>query len=65
MPKPQLVDLKYDQLLIDDNKYKAILFVFGDKEVWLPRDLIEVNHDHSEVTVPVWLAEEKEIENHG
>jgi hypothetical protein len=57
----KLVDIAYDQIILDDDKYKAVLFDFGGKEVWLPRSQIEINTDHREVTMPERLAIEKEI----
>jgi hypothetical protein len=57
----KLVDVRYDEIILDDDRYKAILFDFGGKEVWLPRSQIEVDTDHKEVTLPERLAVEKEI----
>lgn len=56
-----LVDVEYDRIKIDDERYKAILFQFGRKEVWLPRRFIEVDPDAETVACPEWLAQEKGI----
>ena len=38
----------------------SILFYDGDREVWLPKSQIEINGDGT-VTMPEWLAQEKEL----
>ncbi len=40
---------------------KAILIDDGTKEVWLPKSQIELNREDSIVTMPEWLAMEKEL----
>lgn len=59
----EVVDVQYDRIKLDDKKYKSILFEFGDKEVWLPRSLIEVDTDARVVVMPRWKAEQAEIED--
>ena len=62
MPKSQLVDLDYQEILIDNpEKHDAILMVVEAKEVWLPYSLVEIDRDNKEVTMPEWLAIEKEL----
>jgi len=42
----------------------AILFFDGERETWLPRSQLEEMSKHSdgvEITIPRWLAEEKEL----
>ncbi len=56
-----LADVGYDQIILDDDNYKAVLFAINGKEVWLARSLIEVDKDDKIVTMPEWLAIEKEI----
>ena len=58
----ELVDVKYTRIKIDSPRQQAVLFVVGGKDVWLPRSQIEVDPDARIVTMPVWLAEEKEID---
>ena len=58
----EVVDVKYDRVKIDDPGRKAVLFVIGGKDVWLPRSQVEVDVDAKIVTMPAWLVEEKEIE---
>lgn len=60
----EVVDLAYDSIEQDSEHHKAVLFKFGDKEVWLPRSLIEVDTDAREVTVPIWKAEMEGIEGY-
>lgn len=58
----ELVDVKYDLIKIDHERHKAILFEIGGREVWLPRDLIEVDRDARVVTLPAWKAEQEGID---
>ena len=60
----EIVDVRYDRIKIDDDRHKSILFQFSEKEVWLPRSLIEVNIDDKTVTMPVWKAEQEGIEGY-
>ena len=60
----EVVDVRYDRIKIDDDRHKSVLFQFDEKEVWLPRSLIEVNVDDKTVTMPVWKAEQEGIEGH-
>lgn len=42
----------------------AILFFDGERECWLPKSQIEDQSNYSdgvEITIPLWLAEEKEL----
>jgi len=42
----------------------AILFFDGSREVWIPKSQLEdrsVYSDGVEITIPRWLAEEKEL----
>ena len=42
----------------------AILFFDGEKERWIPKSQIIERYAYSdsvEITIPVWLAEEKEL----
>ena len=42
----------------------AILFFDGQTEVWLPKSVLEersVYSDGVEITIPRWIAEEKEL----
>ena len=57
----KLADIDYDQIILDDDKYKAVLFEIGGKEVWLPRSLIEIDLDSKQVTMPERLAIDKEL----
>ena len=60
----EVVDVRYDRIKIDDDRHKSVLFQFDEKEVWLPRSLIEVNTDDKTVTMPVWKAEQEGIEGY-
>jgi hypothetical protein len=61
MTTQTLADISYDNILIDDPKHKAILFEIGGEKFWLPRSLIEVDEDSCCVTMPEWLAIEKDL----
>ncbi len=65
--EPQLITVKGEWR---KDTQKAHMVYFGDnmagREVWvaLPMSLTE-NHNDGTFTIPVWLAEEKGIENAG
>ncbi|MCK4821700.1 hypothetical protein KA005_38395 [bacterium] len=43
----------------------AVLFVFGDDVVWIPKSQItDLDQENKTLEIPLWLAEEKEIENY-
>jgi len=55
--------LKYDSIKVDKPDLKAVLFVFGDDEVWIPRSQIrDLDENRSEIDIPSWLAIDKGIE---
>lgn len=56
-----LADVDFDLIKIDDPARRAILFSIDGADVWLPRSLIEVDEDDKVVTMPQWLAEEREL----
>jgi hypothetical protein len=64
MPKKgsDLVDVSYRRIKIDSTEYRSILFEIGDKEVWLPRSLIEVDEGTKTVALPAWKAEQEGID---
>lgn len=64
MSKPtELVSLGYDK--ITAMTPRAILFVFGDDEEWLPKSQItDLDEQLLVVEIPLWLAEKKEIEGY-
>jgi len=55
--KSDIVDVAYESIKIDDDKYRSILFVIGGEDIWLPRSLIEVDVDAKTVAVPRWKVE--------
>lgn len=57
MLEEQLID--YDE--IKSQTGKAILFKFGDKEVWLPKSQIKMKPGSKAVLVPNWLCFENEL----
>jgi hypothetical protein len=58
----ELVTIEYDEIRVDDDRHKSILFLIGDREVWLPRSLVEVNEDDKTVRVPQWKVELEGLE---
>ena len=43
----------------------AVLFVFGDDDVWIPKSQIkDLDQEDKTLEIPLWLAEEKEIEDY-
>lgn len=57
----EIVDVDYERIKIIGDHRKAILFVINGEDKWLPRSLIEVDTDARVVTMPIWLAVEKEL----
>lgn len=54
----------YVEIIRDNDKDLAILVSDGVSEFWLPRSQIEIEHrkdGHAEITLPEWLAIDKEI----
>ena len=52
--------LTYD--FIEHETKSAYLIVFGETEVWLPKSLSILDTKNVTIEVPLWLAEDKEIE---
>lgn len=42
---------------------KSFLVTFGDEKVWLPQSLTEICESDNTLTIPWWLAVEKELED--
>ncbi len=43
----------------------AILFIFGDDNVWLPKSqILDLDEETKTLEISQWLAEEKEIEDY-
>lgn len=40
---------------------RAFLFNDGTKDVWLPKSQCEWDEDSQTMTLPIWLAQEKEL----
>lgn len=57
--KHDLVDLNFDEVLAETEK--AWLIVIGDEKHWLPKSQVEIDLEDRQVTLPKWLAEEKEL----
>ena len=53
----------YVEIIRDNDKDLAILVSDGVSQFWLPRSQIEIEYrkDGAEITLPEWLAIEKEI----
>jgi hypothetical protein len=60
MGKKTLADIKGS---IKRETEKAYLFssLYEDKEVWLPKSMCEWDEDSKEMTMPEWLAIEREL----
>ena len=64
---PDYVDLTYDRIIHQTDK--AVLFEFGDEEVWLPLSQIDPEYlplpeEGGEVAVENWLILEKGLEQY-
>lgn len=60
------VDIDYDRIDEDKETKHAIYVVIQDDvmdtiAVWLPKSQVEVDAKHKVITMPSWLAEEKEL----
>ncbi len=55
------VEIPHDGVILDEKQYKSILFSIGGEEIWLPRVEI-VEQDDDTVTIPQWLARDREID---
>lgn len=62
MTDQEMITLLWDR--IEHETDDAILFAFGDEEVWLPKSQIDVDEEEGMLDIPLWLAEEKEIESY-
>lgn len=59
MKSSKLVDIEFDKIEYETDK--AWLFVFGGKKVWLPKSITDIDYDSNTVTLPEFMAIEKEI----
>ena len=55
------VYIQHDGIVLDEEQYRSILFKIDDDDVWLPRSQI-VEFDNESVTIPRWLAEERDLD---
>lgn len=53
-------DFGYDRIVKETDK-AFLLSIDGDK-VWIPKSQCEIDKDRKLITIPLWLAEEKEME---
>ena len=62
---PDYIELTYDS--IEAETLKAILFSFGDEEVWIPRSQIEddsLPDGKGTVCVAAWLVKQNGLEGY-
>lgn len=60
------VDIEYDYIDFEKETKHAHFVVIEDngldeKAVWLPKSQIEIDENHEVITMPEWLAQEKEL----
>jgi hypothetical protein len=54
------IELEYIKILHE--KLLSYRFAFPEADVWLPKSqIVEMDEDHKTVTIPEWLAVEKEL----
>lgn len=58
----EMITLVYDDFT--SPTAKAFRVTFGDKEVWLPQSLTKIDESNNTLEIPLWLAEEKGIEDY-
>ena len=54
-----MAEIEYEELLKETDK--AVLFNFGDREIWIPKSQIEGDYSDGSVTMSEWLAVENEL----
>lgn len=59
--RDSIITIEYESIIIDRDKFDAILFMIDEEEVWLPRSEIEVDRENNEIQLPRWLAARKEL----
>lgn len=55
---PKLIDIT-GQILSETER--AYFFTDGEKKVWLPKSQVEWDEEDNTITMPEWLAIEKEL----
>lgn len=58
------VEIPHDGVVLDEDQYDAVLFKIDDEEVWLPRSQI-TEFDGETVTIPGWLAKDRDLDPGG
>jgi len=58
MSDEELIDVEVRVLYETERAFRV---TDGAKEVWLPKSRVEMSEDHTTVTLPEWLAVEKEL----
>ncbi len=60
MTETVLID--YDHILVDQDKFGAILFEIDEREIWIPRSLVEdIWEEDRRMEIPLWFAVKKEL----
>lgn len=62
MTNQEMITLTYDNFITPTTK--AFLITFGDEKIWLPQSLTEIDESDNTLEIPLWLAEEKGVENY-
>ena len=63
MTNREIITLVWDK--IEAMTPLTILFTFGDDDVWIPKSQItDLDEKTKTLEIPLWLAEEKEIEDY-
>lgn len=57
MPAKELADIEGAVL---SETEKGVFFDDGNRRVWLPKSLVEWDPDSKTMTMPIWLAKDKE-----
>jgi len=64
MTDQETITIVYDRIKHVPGK-RAILFFFDEDSVWIPKSQItDIDEEANTVEIPLWLAEEKEIEDY-
>jgi len=55
----KLVDVSYESIEMETEK--AILFMVGGDEVWIPRSILELDEKKKVITIPEWFAKKEDL----
>ena len=58
----ELFDLRYHRIEAETSKAVLVRFKPREEPVWMPLSQVELDRDEKIITVPDWLADEKDLD---